>query len=289
MYGIALSVAACLRGGTRVDVAWSLDPGATPRFDPTDAVAITPGGGRLGSLLDGALDSRLVELASAKPTEGRVVTVDLTPIEAEVVGVATGTTVRVLLAPADTLPEPLWDHLLEREPIGLLATVDGGRVTATELAVEERAGAGPNTIDEATVATWFRPTPTLVLAGGGPIVDALATAARFVGWRVETGIGTETAIGLAASLSPIDGLVVLGHDTEATGRVLQAALGSRVGYIGSIGPAALQEARGDWLAYRGVTDTGRIRGPAGIDIGARRPEEVAIAVVAEMISVQSAQ
>ena len=38
MYGIAVSVAACLRGGTRVDVAWNLDPGLTPRFDPAGTV-----------------------------------------------------------------------------------------------------------------------------------------------------------------------------------------------------------------------------------------------------------
>ncbi|MCH1435813.1 MAG: hypothetical protein L7U56_09090 [Acidimicrobiales bacterium] len=36
-----------------------LDPQQVPAFDVTDAAAITPGGGRLGSLLGGALDSRL--------------------------------------------------------------------------------------------------------------------------------------------------------------------------------------------------------------------------------------
>ena len=79
----------------------------------------------------------------------------------------------------------------------------------------------------------------------------------------------------------------MGHETEAVGRVLQAALGSRVGYIGSIGPAALQEDRGDWLAYRGVTDTSRIHGPAGFDLGATSPEEVALSVICEMISVRN--
>ena len=63
MFGIAVSVAACLRSGTRVDVAWNLDTPITPRFDSADAVAITPGGGRLGALLGGALDSRLIEWA----------------------------------------------------------------------------------------------------------------------------------------------------------------------------------------------------------------------------------
>ncbi len=282
VFGIALSVAACLRGGTRVDVAWNLDPDRAPRFDPTEAVAITPGGGKLGGLLDGAIDSRLIEVASARPAEGRVVDVELTPIEADVVGVDPGTRLRILVTPADALPTELWDHLLERAPIGLAADIDGDRVTATRL-VDGDDG-NPVTIEAAAVTTRWRPTPTLVVMGPGPIADALGRAGAFLGWQVEHHPSPEAAVGLAATLSPIDGVVVLGHDTEATGRVLQAALGSRAGYIGSIGPASLQTARGDWLAFRGVTDIDRVSGPAGIDIGAKRPEEVAIAVVAEMIA-----
>lgn len=283
MFGIALSVAACLRGGTRVDVAWNLDPDRTPRFDPADAVAITPGGGKLGGLLGGAIDSRLVEMAAVNAENGRVITVELDQLEADAVGAAPGTVLRIMLAPADTLPENLWAHLIERTPIGVDAELDGDRVTASTL-IEAGPDGGPVTFDDASVVTRWRPTPTLVVMGPGPIAAAVARAGVFVGWQVEHYGNPEPAIGLAATLSPIDGLVVVGHDTEAAGRVLQAALGSRAGYIGSIGPMALQEARGDWLAYRGVTETGRIRGPAGIDIGARRPEEVAIAVTAEMIA-----
>lgn len=120
------------------------------------------------------------------------------------------------------------------------------------------------------------------------MADALGRAAEFVGWSVERTTGAEQAIGLAAMMSPIDGLVVMGHDTESVGRVLEAALASRVGYIGSIGPDSLQRDRGDWLAYRGVTDTSRVHGPAGFPIGAVTPEEVALSVVCEMVSVLSA-
>ncbi|MEM9563035.1 MAG: XdhC family protein [Actinomycetota bacterium] len=282
MFGIALSVAACLRGGTRVDVAWNLDPDRTPRFDPTDAVAITPGGGRLGKLLDGAIDSRLIEVAAAKATDGRVVDVELTTIEADVVGVEPGTTLRILVTPADALPTELWDHLLERAPIGVAAEVDDNRVTATSLV--DGTDGNAVTVDAGTITTRWRPTPTLVVMGPGPVAGALGRAGAFLGWQVEHHPGPEAVVGLAATLSPIDGVVVLGHDVEATGRVLQAALGSHAGYIGSIGPASLQTARGDWLAFRGVTDIDRVSGPAGIDIGAKRPEEIAIAVVAEMIA-----
>src|SRR5690349_7408586 len=42
VYGIALSVSACLRAGTRVDVAWAVDTGGFDGHDRTEALAITP-------------------------------------------------------------------------------------------------------------------------------------------------------------------------------------------------------------------------------------------------------
>lgn len=279
MYGIALSVAACLRGGTRVDVAWALD--AVPGFDPTDAVAITPGGGRLGSLLAGALDSRLIELSLIEATEGRIVPIEVTDIEASALGVEPGTTIRLFFGPAGTFPPELWDLLLQRQPVTVELALNGDRATESSLG-EEPTTTRVRFDDDRLVCEWC-PTTSLVIFGGGPMADALGRAAAFVGWKVEGG-GTEAAIALATSLSPIDGIVVMGHDTEAVGRVLQTALQSQVGYIGSIGPQQLQEDRGDWLAYRGVTDTSRIHGPAGFPIGASSPEEVALSVITEMIA-----
>ncbi|WP_420622803.1 XdhC family protein [Candidatus Poriferisodalis sp.] len=283
MYGIAVSVTACLRGGTRVDVAWNLDTSLTPRFDPADAVGITPGGGKLGTLLGGALDSRLIELASAKPTSGRVVEIELDAIESTAVGVEAGAVVRILVAPADTLPEELWDQLLERQRVTLVAELDGDMVTATTISVDGTADRSVVFKPDSVVTTWS-PRPTLVVMGSGPMANAVAEAGDFVGCNVQQCTGPEAAIGLAGALSPLDGIVVIGHDIEATGRVLLAAVNSRAGYIGSVGPQPIQAVRLDWLAYRGVTDTDRIFAPAGIDIGARTPSEVAVSVLAEMIA-----
>lgn len=284
VYAIAVSVNACLRGGTRVDVAWNLDPGATPSFDPNDAVAITPGGGRLGELLGGAFDSRLIEVAAAKPSAGRVIDVECNPIEASVLGVDLGTPLRIMLAPADTLPSALWDHLIERDQIGLSCRVEDGTVLGSELVPIDGAAPPSVVISDTTIETVFSPRTTLLVMGGGPMADAVTQAGEFVGWNVVSMPGPDAAVGFAATLSPIDGVVVVGHDVEATGRVLQAALGSRAGYIGSLGPESVRTARDDWLAYRGVTETGRIASPAGLPIGAKAPREVGIAVVADMIA-----
>ena len=56
------------------------------------------------------------------------------------------------------------------------------------------------------------------------------------------------------------------------------------GYIGALGSMRMQQNRADWLAYRDVTDLSRVRGPAGLDIGARTPAEIAVSVLAQAIS-----
>ena len=77
MYGIALSVTACIRAGTRVDLAWKVGQAESGASDPHQAMAITPGGGRLGSLGSTALEGQLVELAGLQTGGGRLLKADV--------------------------------------------------------------------------------------------------------------------------------------------------------------------------------------------------------------------
>lgn len=86
MYTIALSVAACLRARTRVDVAWIVDTRQLDARDRTDAIAITPGGGRIGSLLSGALDGQLIDLANRQSAHGRLVELNVSEVDALIAG-----------------------------------------------------------------------------------------------------------------------------------------------------------------------------------------------------------
>jgi len=54
-----LSVSACLRAGTKVDLAWVVATQGISTRDKSEALAITPGGGRIGSALHGALNEKL--------------------------------------------------------------------------------------------------------------------------------------------------------------------------------------------------------------------------------------
>jgi xanthine dehydrogenase accessory factor len=135
------------------------------------------------------------------------------------------------------------------------------------------------------VVTVLRPVPTLVAAGPGPVGDAVVRLADVLGWRTHRAPDAASAIPLVVGLTVLDSLVVTGHDDEVAGRILEAGLSGRVGYIGVVAPRARQQARLAWLADRNITALDRIHGPAGLDIGARTPGEVAAAVLAEAIAV----
>jgi xanthine dehydrogenase accessory factor len=297
MFGIALSVAACLRAGTRVDVAWLVGPHPFAGANSADAVALTPGGGRMGKLLNGALDGSLGELAVRPSAVGRVVELEVSTVDALLGGLPHGGAVRCMLVPADALPSGMWSPLIERRSVCLVVRLVDGSVAesawfdastigeASEVARDRfRRGTGVVELVGDEVVSVFVPTPRLVVFGLGAIADALVGAAVLAGWQCDVTGDVDLAVGMAAGLSPIDQLVVMGHEVEPVGRVLAAALDSEVGYIGALGARRMQEQRVDWLAYRGFTDVDRIHGPAGLDIGAVTPGEIAISIVAEALA-----
>ena len=284
MYGIALSVAACLRAGTKVDVAWIVASDDFPDRDATDAIAITPGGGRVGSLLGGALDGQAADLP-----RNRLVDVTITDVDALVAGLPRGGSVRCLVIPASDLPADLWSDLLARREVGLTTHLDGVDVVGTELFEVGPTDEGRSHTMVATdrVVTILFPVTKLVVIGTGPIADALSAAAALLGWQTQVTNDQSTATGLIASLAPLDKLVVAAHDVELAGSALAAGLDSEVGYIGALGGRKMQQTRADWLAYRGITEIDRVHGPAGVDIGADTPAKVAISILAEALAVEA--
>ena len=73
------------------------------------------------------------------------------------------------------------------------------------------------------------------------------------------------------------------------GPALAAALSGRCGYVGALGSRRTQAARREWLTEHGVDDVAqaRIHGPAGLDIDAHTPGEIAISVAAEILANRS--
>jgi xanthine dehydrogenase accessory factor len=284
-----------------VDVAWAVETNGLGDRDRADALAITPGGGRVGSLLSGALDSQLSDLASRGSDGGRLLDLEISDVDALVAGLNPGCGARCLLVPATGLPAELWELLIMRAPVCLVTRVDGDEVLDTALFHSETIADAAETAaqmfghrvsDTAVTAdaiiTVLWPVTQLVIVGAGPIPEALSKAAALLGWQTQVTTDVGTATGVIAGLAAPDKLVVAAHDVEVAGPVLAAALSSDVGYIGALGARRMQQARADWLAYRDITELDRIHGPAGLDIGAETPAEIALSVLAEAVAVKSA-
>jgi xanthine dehydrogenase accessory factor len=283
VYDVALTVRACVQAGTRVDVAW---PVAADGLDVSvdEALALTPGGGRVGTLLRGAVDHVLTEQAAFG--SNRLVEIGIDRGQALVAGLPNAGRVSCLLVSADLLPEDLWDRLVAREPVAVVIHLDGDKVVAAELS-QPTGDHSAAAVEPGRVTTVLLPVTKLVVAGSGPIAEALARAAGLLGWRVVVSDDPAEAVAEVTALSAMDNLVVVGHDDRLTGSALEAALAGPVGYLGSIGPRRLQESRADWLVRRGVEDLDRIHGPAGLDIGARTPAEIAVSVLAQALAVRA--
>lgn len=88
--------------------------------------------------------------------------------------------------------------------------------------------------------------------------------------------------------APIDersAICILTHDAKFDGPALHAALKTRAGYIGAMGSRRTVERRQERLRAEGLTDVdfARIHSPIGMSISSKTPEEVAVAVGAQII------
>ena len=118
------------------------------------------------------------------------------------------------------------------------------------------------------------PAPLLVVHGESPIAAALASLGERLGYQVRAGAGadpTEAAAVVCASH---------GRDEE---EVLEKALRSGVAYVGLVASRKRGEAVVGSLDVDEVARA-RVHTPAGLDIGARTAEEVALSILAEIVA-----
>lgn len=127
------------------------------------------------------------------------------------------------------------------------------------------------------------------LAGYGVrIIDpraAFATAERFPGIALSHDWADEALV--KAPLGPRSAVVLLTHDPKLDDPALIVALKSDCFYIGALGSKKTQAARQARMKAQGFGDDvlARIRGPVGLNIGARSPAEIAISILAEMTQI----
>jgi xanthine dehydrogenase accessory factor len=124
----------------------------------------------------------------------------------------------------------------------------------------------------------------LLVVGEGAVADALGSMGALLGWQVAA---EPTLDGATAAMRSADAVVVTSHDDDVDAPALGAALATDASYIGAMGSRARQERRREWLLANGVSpdDLARVRGPAGLDIGANSAAEIALSIFAELVAV----
>lgn len=148
----------------------------------------------------------------------------------------------------------------------------------------------------------IEPAPHVVAIGRSPAVTALARLAAAIGWRasvIDEGAdpgdlpdGAEVLGALdlqAAGVSERSYVVVAtqGHyDEEA----LERALATPAAYVGLVASRKRAESVLGYLAQRGVSpdDLARVRSPAGMDLGGVEPQEIGVAILAELVALRAA-
>jgi xanthine dehydrogenase accessory factor len=156
----------------------------------------------------------------------------------------------------------------------------------------------------------FAPPPRMVIFGAVDFTAALAKVAKVLGYRVTVcdarpvfatrarfPMADEVVVAwpdrhlaeVGPSLGPRDAVCVLTHDPKFDVPAIVSALATDVGYLGAMGSRRTTDERNVRLRHAGVDDAGvaRVMGPIGLDIGARTPEETAVAICAEIIAMRT--
>jgi xanthine dehydrogenase accessory factor len=153
----------------------------------------------------------------------------------------------------------------------------------------------------------FAPAPRMLVFGAIDFAAAVAKAGKFLGYRV-TVCDARPVFATASRFPDADEVVtdwphrylsgtmtdertvicVLTHDPKFDVPLLEVALRRPAAYIGAMGSRRTHSDRLARLREAGLTEPelARLRSPIGLDLGARTPEETAVAIAAELIQLR---
>lgn len=210
------------------------------------------------------------------------------------VGLACGGRISILVQAIDeaAFPPVLLDTLVEARRAGRTLTLSTD-LTTGRTTQGEQADAFVNR---------YQPPLRLMIVGAVHIAQAMVPMARLLGYAVSV-VDPRGSFGAAARFEGVEAddrwpdealadwqpnaasaVVTLTHDPKLDDPALVAALRSPAFYIAALGSRRTHAARLERLSAQGFAeaDLARIHGPAGLDIGAANPSEIALSVLAQM-------
>jgi xanthine dehydrogenase accessory factor len=179
--------------------------------------------------------------------------------------------------------------------------LEGGRTETIHLGPR-----GQRRMEDVTVFVQsFAPPPRMYVFGAIDFASAVAKIGKFMGYRVtvcdarpvfatrdrfptadEVVVAWPDEFLKTAEVDKRTVICVLTHDPKFDVPVLVEALKTEAGYIGAMGSRRTHNNRTARLKEEGVSDEdlARISSPVGLDVGARTPEETAVAIAGEIIA-----
>jgi len=143
------------------------------------------------------------------------------------------------------------------------------------------------------------PHPALIIYGASPVAQALAAQAPTIGFDITVCAQSDDLGLFETSVRLIDGFVDVPAGNAETfvvvstqGRgdlaALASALKTPVRHVGFVGSRRKLAALRVKLLEQGLTEeeVARIKGPAGLDLGAITPEEIALSILAELLMIR---
>ncbi len=300
---------------------------SAPRL-PGSVMAVSETGEVAGSVTGGCVEPAVYiqseEVLQGGPP--RLASFGYADEDAMEVGLPCGGSVDVFIEPLDAeLVTQVADAVRDERPIAYVTALGGdepGRARVVERgedgdAVDSAArpllALGRSEIIDVGGTDWFVssivPRPAMYVFGAIDFASSLATLGRFMGYRVTVcdpraifvtkarfpdadELVTEWPQEFIAR-APVDertAICVLTHDQKFDVPALQAALRTPAGYIGAMGSRNTTDRRRAALLAEGVTEEelARVHAPIGLSIGGKTPEEVAIAIGAEIVQVANA-
>lgn len=276
--------------------------GSAPR--PIGAMmAIRDDGQVIGSVSGGCIEDDLIAQVKERTLAAKLpesVRYGVAADQARQFGLPCGGTVEMVLEPLTPLSDVR----------GLLTDLEAHKIVKRTLHLEtgiakraESTGADELSFDGKTLVTVHGPRYRLLIIGAGQLSKYLATMAIPLDYQVTVcdpreeyqeqwldlpmvsmtrGMPDDTAI--AMNLDRNSAVVALTHDPKLDDLALMEALRSPAFYVGALGSKANNDKRRGRLLEFDVSqdEVNRLRGPVGLDIGAKTPSEIAISILAEM-------
>jgi xanthine dehydrogenase accessory factor len=273
---------------------------------PGAVLAVSEKGEVAGSVTGGCVEPAVYDEAQDVLAGGppRLVTYGIADEEAFEVGLPCGGTVHIFLGMGQRdLIDELAAAVRDERPVALATEISGSEIGEQRLV--ELNGHFEAAVEGETFFLPFAPRPEMYVFGAVDHAAALARIGKFLGYRVticdararfatrerfpdvdEVVVQWPDEFLRGAPVDERTAICVLTHDHKFDVPLLKVALETPAGYIGAMGAKRTTESRNERLLAEGVTEEqlARIHAPIGLRIGSRTPEEVAVAVAAEIVA-----